>query len=128
MVFVAEMLYWLPDCQLSFFLHSLKLSKPATMLWEPVWLVDRKYVSFPNQSQLSRCSSQPPPHTAQNVGELKRGLSVPIVFDRSAIGVPFTRSVNREPTSIVAVIFLDYWPSTNRLLVSTLVSLAVSTC
>src|SRR5881409_3081518 len=97
-VVVAAMLYWLPDCQLSFFRHSLKLSKPATMLCEPVRLVDRKYVTFPNQSQLSRCSSQPPPHTAQKVGELKRGLSVPIVFERSEMGVPLTRSVNRDPT------------------------------
>src|SRR5204862_8211635 len=120
-VVVAAMLYWLPDCQLSFLRHSLKLSKPATMLWEPVRLVERKYVSFPNQSQSSRCSSHPPPHTAQNVGELNRGLSVPMVFDRSEMGVPFTRSVNRDPTSIVAEIFLEYWPSRNRLLVSTLV-------
>ena len=58
-----------------------------------------------NQSQLSRCSSQPPPQTAQNVGELNRGLSVPMVFERSEIGVPFTRSVKRDPVSIVAEIF-----------------------
>ena len=78
------------------------------MLCDPVRLVDRKYVILPNQSQSSRCSSQPPPQTAQNVGELKRGLSVPMVFDRSAIGVPFTRSVKRDPTSIVAEIFFEY--------------------
>src|SRR5437773_9380025 len=107
-VVVAAMLYWLPDCQLSFFLHSLKLSTPATILCEPVWLVDRKYVSFPNQSQLSRCSSHPPPHTAQNVGELNSGLAVPTSLWRSEIGVPFTRSVKREPVSIVAEIFREY--------------------
>ena len=39
---VAAMLYWLPDCQLSFFRHSLKLSKPATKLCEPSFCVDRK--------------------------------------------------------------------------------------
>src|SRR6266704_1852768 len=107
-VVVAAMLYWLPDCQLSFLRHSLKLSKPATMLWEPVRLVDRKYVSFPNQSQLSRCSSHPPPHTAQNVGELNTGLAVPTSRWRSDMGVPFTRSVKREPVSIVAEIFREY--------------------
>src|SRR6266511_1629199 len=108
MVVVAAMLYSLPDCQLSFFRHSLKLSNPATRLCAPAVLVERKYVAFTNQSQLSRCSSQPPPHTAQNVGELNRGLSVPIVFDRSEIGVPRTRSVNRDPVSIVAEIFFEY--------------------
>src|SRR6266542_5749528 len=107
----AEMLYWLPDCQLSFFRHSWKLSKPATKLCAPSFLVERKYVAFTNQSQLSRCSSHPPPQTAQKVGELKRGLSVPIVFERSEIGVPWIRSVNRDPVSIVAEIFFEYWPS-----------------
>ena len=74
------MLYWLPDCQLSFLRHSLKLSNPATRLCEPSFFEERKYVAFRNQSQLSRCSSHPPPQTAQNVGELNRGLSVPISF------------------------------------------------
>src|SRR5262249_9878029 len=111
-VVVAPMLYWLPDCQLSFLRHSLKLSKPAIRLCEPPRRVDRKYEAFTNQSQLSRCSSQPPPHTAQNVGELKRGLSVPMTLWRSEIGVPFTRSVKREPVSIVAEIFREYCPST----------------
>src|SRR5262249_24121731 len=105
---LAVMLYWLPDCQLSFMRHSLKLSKPSTKLWAPVLSVERKEVALTNQSQLSRCSSQPPPHTAQKVGELKRGLSVPITFDRSEIGVPLTRSVNRDPVSIVAEIFFEY--------------------
>jgi hypothetical protein len=39
---VAEMLYWLPDCQLSFFRHSLKLSNPDDRLCEPRFLVDTK--------------------------------------------------------------------------------------
>src|SRR5262245_23223436 len=117
----AEMLYWLPDCQLSFLRHSLKLSKPATRLCEPRPCVDRKYEALTNQSQLSRCSSHPPPHTAQNVGELNRGLSVPIVFERSAIGVPLTRSVNLEPVSIVADTLREYWPSTKKFFVRTLV-------
>src|SRR5919198_6321852 len=112
MVVVAEMLYWLPDCQLSFFRHSLKLSNPATRLCEPSRFDERKYVAFRNQSQLSRCSSHPPPQTAQKVGELNRGLSVPMVFERSEIGVPLMRSVYRDPVSIVAEIFFEYWAST----------------
>src|SRR5262245_9489640 len=118
---VAEMLYWLPDCQLSFLRHSLKLSKPATRLCEPSPWVERKYEALTNQSQLSRCSSHPPPQTAQNVGELNRGLSVPIVFERSEMGVPLTRSVKRDPVSMVAEIFREYCPSTKKLLVRTLV-------
>src|SRR4029453_2393136 len=118
---VAPMLYWLPDCQLSFFRHSLKLSKPATRLCEPMLSVERKYEALTNQSQLSRCSSHPPPQTAQKVGELNRGLSVPMVFWRSEMGVPFTRSVNRDPVSIVAEIFREYCPSTKKFLVRMLV-------
>src|SRR5262245_50480398 len=118
---VAEMLYWLPDCQLSFLRHSLKLSNPATRLCEPRLWVERKYDALTNQSQLSRCSSHPPPQTAQNVGELNRGLSVPMVFDRSEIGVPLMRSVKREPVSIVAEIFREYCPSRKKFGVSTLV-------
>src|SRR5205809_8045505 len=117
----AEMLYWLPDCQLSFLRHSLKLSNPATRLCEPSFFDERKYVAFRNQSQLSRCSSHPPPQTAQKVGELKRGLSVPMSLWRSEIGVPFTRSVNREPVSMVAEIFLEYCASRKQFGVTMLV-------
>src|SRR4029453_796384 len=102
------------------------LSKPATRLCEPRLCVERKYDALTNQSQLSRCSSHPPPHTAQNVGELNRGLSVPIVFERSEMGVPFTRSVKRDPVSIVAEIFREYCPSTKKFFVRMLVGLAVS--
>src|SRR5262245_38976594 len=80
---VACTRYVLPDCQLLFFRCSRKKSKPATMLCEPVRRVDRKYVSLPKPSQLSRCSSQPPPQTLQKVGELNRAWP----RDRSQMGV-----------------------------------------
>src|SRR5581483_5066127 len=113
------MRYVLPDNQLSFCRVSLKLSTPKTRLCDPVPAVDRKYVSFANQSQLLRASSQPSPQTAQKVGALKRAWP----RDRSQIGVPCARSVKRDPTSVVVIVLRDSWPSRKRCDVRMLVSL-----